>query len=117
VTVPEILEIVGERGLAVSLSHVGQPVLTGPPEERTPALLDVLRLHRTEIVEHLLATRPKCREFLWRTGHRDTEDPRDAHFGTYYPAGAWWWRVQGDTQWRAVPGRGGEREPVPENAP
>lgn len=116
-TVPEILDIVGERDLSIALGQNGQPVLRGPDEEKTPALIDVLRLHRKEIIAHILATRPACREFLWRTGHRDVEDPRDAHFGTYYPAGAWWWRVQGETQWRPIPGRGGEHEPVPEGTP
>ena len=54
-----------------------------------------------------------CREFLWRNGQRYTEDPRDAEFGTDYQAGAWWWRVEGETVWQPVPGRGGEHEQPP----
>ena len=113
-TAAEILEIVGERGLSIRLGDHGQPFLSGPEKEKTPALVDVLRLHRREIVEHVRATMPPCREFLWRGGNRYTEDPRDAEFGTGYQAGAWWWRVEGESAWLAIPGRGGEQEQPPQ---
>ena len=113
-TATEIMEIVGERGLSISLGCDGRPLLSGPEAERTPALMDVLKLHRQEIIEHVKANRPAHREFLWRGGCRYTEDRSDAEFGTGYPGGAWWWRVEGDTAWQPIPGRGGEHEQPPE---
>jgi hypothetical protein len=115
-----LLAFLEERGLKVELTADGTPTLRGPKEEATPALLDVLKMpvHREEIVRRLkppeLPKPPPLREWLWRTGHRYTAEPEDRP--DWNPAGAWWFRLQGETQWRAVPGRPGETTAPPEGS-
>ncbi len=48
----ELLDVVAERGLQVVLAS-GQPRLKGPKEAITPLLLEVLGLHRDELIEFL----------------------------------------------------------------
>lgn len=114
-TTDEVLAVLRERGLEVVLKD-GEPALRGNAAEATPKLLRVLKLHRAEILRRLLPH--PLREWLWRTGHRDTECPTDAKYGdpAHHPAGAWWWRMRGEEGWHAVPGRGGEKENPPEGA-
>jgi hypothetical protein len=52
-TIDDILEILSERGLRIVVGPDGGPILRGPKEEATPALLDVLRIYRTEILARL----------------------------------------------------------------
>lgn len=56
---------------------------------------------------------PPLREWLWRFGQRHAESPGDdtppfaARCGDpdHHPAGALWWRHQGEKEWKPVPGR------------
>jgi hypothetical protein len=113
----ELLAIIRDRGLNVVLRPDGSPALRGAgdlSQEASPRLLRVLRLpaHREAIVARL--TPPPCRQWLWKYGHRFTE-PEPGAPG-WHPAGAWWWRTEGEKEWQAVPGRPGEAEPPPEGA-
>lgn len=47
------------------------------------------------------------REWLWRYGQTYRESPDDFTWGypDRHPAGAWWWRVVGEAQWRPISGR------------
>ena len=117
-TTEEILEEIRKRGLEIVLSEDGVLKLRGSSEEKTPALLKALRHHRERIVGRLFPGKevkppplpPRPREFLWRTGHTYTQTPNDPRHAMeeFAPVGAWWWRWQGESEWRAVPGRGGE---------
>ena len=51
------------------------------------------------------------REWLWRLGHRHVSDEQT--LADWHPTGAWWWRFVGETIWRAVPGRRGEKLAAP----
>jgi hypothetical protein len=103
------------RGLQVT-TRDGKPVLRGPSVEVTPALLRVLARRKDEVLAlaPIVVPRPEDiprkppREWLWRSGLRYTEHPLDHTFGRVgcHPAGAWWWRHEGEPGWRVVPGRG-----------
>jgi hypothetical protein len=111
------------RGLQVT-TRDGKPVLRGPSVEVTPALLRVLARRKDEVLAlagvapepppaPIVVPRPEDiprkppREWLWRSGLRYTEHPLDHTFGRVgcHPAGAWWWRHEGEPGWRVVPGR------------
>lgn len=110
-TTEEVLKILEARGIAVELTPSG-PAIRGKTSEATPALLRVLKLHREGIVAKLKP--PPRREWLWGlSGHRYVADEYDLP-EPWHPTGAFWWRVQGETTWRAVPGRPGEQTPLPE---
>lgn len=97
-----LVEVLKRRGLSVGLDPAGRPVLRGPTEEKTPAILSMLSAYRAELIERLgleLST-AKLREWLWRDGHRYTEDaeaPKADH-----PVGATWWRYVGESGWRLI---------------
>jgi hypothetical protein len=131
---PDVLRVLEERGLIAYLAPDGTPRLRGPAGEVTPAVREALEAYREEIVQRLREapppgpTRPPApaepppivvpaaediprkppREWLWRAGLRYTEHPLDHTFGRVgcHPAGAWWWRYEGEPGWRVVPGRG-----------
>jgi hypothetical protein len=108
VTTDQVLECVRARNLTVVVRD-GRPELCGKKQLMTPTLLRVLRHHRAEIIRRLTP-----REWLWRTGHTYTEDPRDARFGDrdHHAAGAWWWQLRGETEWHGVSDRPGENLPA-----
>ena len=54
-TAEEIVGIVSERQLELSLAQDGQLCLRGPEEEKTDALLDVLKVFRVEVAAYLKA--------------------------------------------------------------
>jgi hypothetical protein len=122
-TTDKLLAIVARRGLKLVLRADGRPALTGPADLRqvaTEGLLAVLKLpvHREAIIARLGGSPPPPpapeapnREYLWRFGHRQT---LPASFKT--PAGAWWWRHEGESTWSPVPGTPGESESPPEGA-
>lgn len=117
-TTDELLSELAARGLAVAIER-GVPRLRGPRGAVTPVLLRVLRHHRLEIlrrhgIDPSQLARP--REWLWRFGHRYREEPADSFFGVpgHHPAGAWWWRHQGESEWQKVPGRTPEDATMPE---
>jgi hypothetical protein len=112
VSLRSVLDVLAERGLSLVLGADGQPRVKGDPEEVTPALLEALKAYRPEIVARL--TPKPAREWLWPTGHRYRERPGDGWPDTHHASGAWWWRLEGETTWRLVPGRNPEGRPPPE---
>jgi hypothetical protein len=106
----QVLEMLTERGLSLFLTPDGRPHVRGPVEEVTPAVKEALAAYRQDIIDRLKP--PPRRQWLWKYGHRFTEpEPRDLG---WHPAGAWWWRMEGEAEWQSVPGRPGETEPPPE---
>ena len=85
-------------------------VLRWAGDAPSPDLREGLRVHKPALLGLLQDRQPPSllqREWLWRLGHRhlsDEQTPADWH-----PTGAWWWRFIGEPEWRAVPGRPGER--------
>jgi hypothetical protein len=107
-----ILEMLTERGLTLFLAPDGRPHVRGPAAEVTPAVKEALAAYREEIIARLKPPPPPpCREYLWRFGYREKLPP---DFNV--PVGAWWWRMEGEFQWKPVPGTPGETEPPPEGA-
>jgi hypothetical protein len=106
-TLAELLEDLRNRGLKLLLRPDGTPILRGDKAEATPLLLQVLQLRREEIVAYLKQQPATVggREWFWRDGRRHSEAATDAHFGdrNWHPAGAWWWRFQGTSEWHPVP--------------
>jgi len=102
-TLDELLEIVEERGLSVTLGPDGQPRLRGPKEEATPALVEMLRLCRDDIIERLRPAHDtyQVQECRWRNGHVGTHSNPEQG----WPVGAGWWRPVGETKWQPIPGR------------
>lgn len=94
--VEALLSIAESRGLSVALKE-GQPVLLGPAEQKTEAILDCLKVHRREIVIYLQAATAEV-EYRWATGLTATRLLRDG-----VPIGATQWRNPGDEAWRDVP--------------
>jgi hypothetical protein len=120
----QIMRELASRGLKVAATD-GKPVLRGPSVEVTPALLRVLARRKDEVLALAgVAPGPPAivvpaaediprkppREWLWRFGARYTEGPLNRCYGRAgcHPAGAWWWRYEGEPGWRVVPGRGGK---------
>jgi hypothetical protein len=108
-TTDELLRLLKDRGLEVVLLPSGVPALRGPnvKTEATRRLLRVLQLpaHREEILERL---RPKPRrEFRWADGHTRLECANDEGFRQpdWHPFCAWWWRHEGEADWRPLPHR------------
>lgn len=95
----DALQLIRSHGLEARMNCVG-PVLVGDKEKVTPDLLAVLRRWREEIIKEL--TPVPGRTWLWRFGQTQTE-PALGHW--QHPAGAWWYRDHGETEWRVVPGR------------
>lgn len=96
----DLLREVEERGLRIVLID-GQPRLQGPASLMTKALLNVLRHHREEIIKRLQPKR--LRQFLYRAGHVYRESG-DEGGPEWFPAGAWWYRIEGETKWKVIPG-------------
>jgi hypothetical protein len=75
-------------------------------------MIEALKAWRLEIID-LLKPAP-VREWLWRLGHRYTADAHSP--ADWHPTGAWWFRLQGETEWKPVPGRNPDNLPLPEDA-
>jgi hypothetical protein len=54
----DVLAVVEERGLYLKLDEQGVPLIGGPRKEKTPALFEVLKLYRSEIIAMLKAEKP-----------------------------------------------------------
>ena len=123
-SVEAIFAVLKERNLRLAFGADGKLVFRGQVSEVTDALKDAVKIYKDEIVPLLASqgitpqsvlsqpapvVRP-AREFAWHTGHRYTQTPDDPRYDMeeFSPGGAWWWRWQGETEWRAVPDRGGE---------
>lgn len=111
-TTEEVLKILEARGLTLEWDGAG-PRVKGALTELTPALQKVLKRHRVALIERV---KPKPRrEWLWAGGrHHMVDDGFPPE--PWQPAGAWYWRYEGEPTWRAVPGRPGETTPLPDGA-
>src|SRR5215475_5178767 len=110
-TAAQLFEIVKERELTIKVNDNGQTVVSGNRERMTPALIEALKAHRSEIITFLgLGTRPikpiQCdkepdTECLW---------PGNNYVGPHYfpelgyPVGAYFFRKIGETEWQPIPG-------------
>lgn len=109
-TAPELMAVCEELGIGFGQTAEGKPVLKygGDAKEEAIALVAMLRREpwRTQVMEAkgLIAkpAGPPCRVFLWRTGLTYRQPPEEEG---QWPSGAWWWRVEGETDWQLVPGR------------
>lgn len=115
----ELVAVCAEVGIRFGADADGKPALLVGDDNRAEGQLLAKLMRREPWRSQVLAATgigdpQPCREFLWKTGHRDVEDRRDSCFGTWFPTGAFWWRFQGDAQWRPIPGRGGETTEPPE---
>jgi hypothetical protein len=88
-TLPELLWIIRDRGLTLSLKD-GRPTFRGPREMVTDSLLAVLLPHREEIVTMLSRERSKCRScgaaVIWcetKKGKRMPLDAEPCEAGTF----------------------------------
>ena len=96
-TLDRILADIQARELRLFVRE-GKLRVVGPKGACTPRLLAVLRWRKQEIIDRLCPPLWVPREWLWRTGHRYREmGPGEPH-----PAGAWWWRYEGETGWRVI---------------
>lgn len=107
--VEKLLEIVESRGLKVRVS-AGRPVLVGNPTEVTPVLMEAVKTHRRDILEHLgLAINETCKEAeeqqiecLWPGTQTVGRHWFPAHG---WPVGAYYYRKVGAAEWQPIPGR------------
>lgn len=126
-TPAELLEGVRAVGWRVRIDEAtGRPVLLCQPKDplaKPLAKLAGRQPYLTELVRLLRASQPgtssqpagesseASREWLWRYGHRY----EGKHPANWHPAGAWWVRPAGETQWQRTPAgeqHGGEHEPA-----
>lgn len=111
-TTDQVLAVLKGRGLEVVIRPDGAPALKGPPDQVTPALRDVLRWHRAELVARFapFPEQPVI-TYQWRTGLVEAHrlPPHQA------PTGAWWYRLEGEDCWRGVRGTPGEAWQPPAN--
>ncbi len=112
-----VLAVVEQRGLSLRLDG-GKPVLRGPKEEATPALLEALAAYREEVVAWLKLHEPEARPSLiqYRTetgtvfvailASREGLDPPPGCQGYWsrgnVPYGAVGWRVPPAAEWRPL---------------
>lgn len=94
----------GDGRLALRVPDAGDPLA------RALARLLGREPYRTRVLR-LVTGGPPPREWLWRDGHRATEEAWWGWPEGHHPAGAWWWRRQGEGEWRVIPGRPAEGDP------
>lgn len=115
-TTDALVSLLAERGLKLVAAGNG-PVLRGPKEAATPALLRVVQIHRAALaaeaaknpivlppareVEPERPATGRQREYLWDDGHTYRERPCDAHVPLIYTAD--WWRYVGEVRWNRIP--------------
>lgn len=107
----KLFEIVQDRGLKIMVRD-GTPIVCGDKERMTPALIETLKAHRSEILEYLgLGITPV--KPITHDKEPDTECfwPGNEYIGPLYfpelgyPVGAYFYRKIGETDWSAIPGR------------
>lgn len=113
-TTDQVLEVLKDRKLLLVIQPDGSPVVKGDKEAMTPTLLRVLKFHKDEIVKRLAP--PKIMdpdapaiEVRWNTGLIG----RHWFPNQGWPVGAWWWRHQGEEEWKPIPGTRGEKQSEP----
>lgn len=121
-TPTEFIALLENLGWRIVYGEDGQPFIRCKSRQDPLARLLAKMLHREPYRTNVLkevATRwrrqdsgqqpqPETgREWLWRYGQIYRETPEDFTWGhaDRHPAGAWWWRVVGETQWRPISGR------------
>lgn len=105
----ELIAIVERRGLTVKISN-GVPVLSGAREKLTPAIIEAMKVHRFEILQHLGLAIPsdppgsvdQAIELLW-PGNEYVSRHWFPENG--YPVGAYFMRQVGSQEWQPIPGR------------
>lgn len=74
-------------------------------QAETPAEVQAEKTVRVEL-EHtpqVCDITHRVREWRWNSGHTYTSDGTESE--AWHPVGAWWWRYQGETEWREIPER------------
>lgn len=105
-----LMQVLRERGLTLRFLEDGSPAVSGNKDEATPALMNMLRLYRGELIVEC-APRPAAKpiECRWNNGFVG----RHAFPEAGWPTGAWWWRQVGETAWKPIPGTPGETQAEP----
>jgi len=115
-TPAEFVSLAEDRGYGFKIDGERAALLARAGDKLAVALAKMLgrEPYRTNVLGLLRARMPSpLREWLWRTGHRYTEYPGDGD-ASWHPTGAFWWRTQGETKWRPVPGRNERGYPIPQ---
>lgn len=102
-TADELLKALDGRGLEIVVNESGQPVLRGNRGRISEEILEALAAYREEIIARF-KLKPR-REFLW-PGTGCTEVDKLNMPETWFPAGAWYWRLEGESEseWKLIPG-------------
>lgn len=107
----ELIAIVKSRGLSIRLDDKGRPVVSGDVSRCTPALIEALKTHRKDILNHLgyqIPIQPKSAEPL---PEHECLWPGNGYVGPHWfpdrgwPTGAYFFRKIGDSDWLPIPGR------------
>lgn len=99
-TPAQIVQVCKDFGVDLSATADGAGRMRGRTDRLPKPLLRVLKEWRRDaIVGHLLSGMPHRKEYLWRTGHTHTHMDGSPDV---LPAGAWWWRWQGETGWKPI---------------
>ena len=105
----DLLAIVERRGLTLTISN-GQPVIRGDKKKMTPAIVEALKMHRFEMLQHLGLAIPvdppgvqeQVIELLW-PGNDYVSKHWFPEVG--FPVGAYFYRQSGSQEWLPIPGR------------
>ncbi len=120
-TAAELMSVCDELGIRFGATADGRPAVKygGDLKEEAQALVGILRREpwRTQVITAKglgappVAAEPepepepfRGRVWLWRFGQTYRECRGDGG-PDWHPVGAWWWKSDGETAWRAVPGR------------
>ena len=99
-TPEQIVQVCKDFGVELTVTADGGGRMRGPADRLPKPLLRVLKEWRRDaIVGHLLSGMPRRKQYLWRTGHTHTHMNGSPDV---VPAGAWWWRWQGEAGWRPI---------------
>ena len=104
-TTPQLWAVLTRRGL--SLAAEGEGVRVTPASKLTQEDREAIQNQKPEVVALLAGTlRIECR---WNNGYVG----RHWFPEKGWPTGAWWWRYQGEAEWKPVPGTPGETQKEP----
>ena len=119
----ELVEVIANLGWRIAYGEDGQPRIRCQSRQDPLAQALARMLHRepyrTNVLKEATArwrlqesdqhphNTETGREWLWRYGQTYRESPDDFTWGyaDRHPAGAWWWRVVGEAEWRPIAGR------------